>query len=151
MHHAGVQNVSQHNTRGNYGWNGQVWNPHTPGTNGNYQAHTPHTPQYSSRTNVQRVTSYAPAHPQPTPYYHGPVNYPQNSGGVPHGYHTYHGNSNLYPNPKVYGVHFYEKGGVDKGGPYAMYAELSTEDLASPSDEVQPCHCTGCKCPDCDG
>jgi hypothetical protein len=61
------------------------------------------------------------------------------------GYHTYSGDSNLYRHPKRPGERYYDS----PGDRYAMYAQLSTSDLAGPVDQVRPFRCEGC--PGCDG
>jgi hypothetical protein len=89
-----------------------------------------HTPQHSGR-------GFVP--------YHGQYNAHQTQHNKIPRYHTYQGNPNLYPN-HIYGQTYFENSGPDKGGPYVTYTQLSTSDLASPLDQVLPCHCESHSC-----
>ena len=130
---------------------GETQQSYTKNVQHHHNAQHPHNENSRvQNSNNRPIQKYIPWHPKARGLSPGVYQRPQVQYNTYPGYHTYHGNSNLYPNPKVYGVRFYENGGADKGGPYAMYAELSTEDLASTNDQVQPCLCAACTCRGCD-
>lgn len=150
MHQTGAHHATRnpHNTPNVYPSHGSVWS--SKGTfavpNVNHQVRALPAQNHSGHVHVRYGTNNS-VHRHNVQYYHVPGHpirhtYP--------GYHTYSGNSNLYPNPTIPGQKYYENGGPDSGGPWVMHTQLSTEDLADPVDQVQPCHCTECACPDCD-